>query len=53
MKKLSPPSIERFREATMPPAILVSRVSPGDMETIAPASTRIASLGPNVTTVRE
>src|SRR4029079_17677246 len=38
MKKLSPPSIERFRPPRNPPLAWVSIVSEGDMLTIAPDS---------------
>ncbi len=38
MKKLSPPSTDRFSPAIMPPCALVSISTPPDMLVIAPAS---------------
>ncbi len=49
MKKLSPPSRERFSEARMPPAAEVSSPRPSDMLTMDPASTLIPSRGASVT----
>ena len=42
MKKLSPPSTDRFRPAITPPCALVSISTPPDMLVIAPASALIS-----------
>ena len=50
MKKLSPPSTDRFRPASMPPWAFVSISTPPDMLVIAPASALTSAPGGNVIT---